>query len=683
MYVSLQLPFKSLGVDYQKIAYERSTSSTSNSSAPPTPGGPPVNRLPPIEKVAPPQITQNVRAMFETGELPDLHEVKKMEITVHENKGAGVFENEPTPREGVTRETDETKDEFKEGYTRELRTMWLNKENEGPTVIERAPVKLAEDEGCILENEPTTRDDVLRESDLKEDPNAVLSQGHASSLREKFLNINDDFPKERGPVKLFDENDTGPVVFENVPSAPRADVVRDVEEKGVKVQRGKARNLKTFFSNQPEYQKENRPLDIAQDGGIVLESQPVVRSDVVRESDMSESDKSIRFEAGRSRNMASMWQNRRDEFQPKEFKMDVSSDGPTVIENEPTVREDVVRESQPLNEQITPGEGHLRQMATRFLGQDEDDGRRGPKEMIQIERGDEPDVVENEPVVRTDVIKCESSYSTEGPEVQSGLAKGLVNQWLNTNDEMLLAAKMNGSNKPRWQIEFEEAQRQKAEMADEEEEQNAIDGVDPDEVNDQNVLIPDRHTSSMRTRWIQMQEEEEARLRKDRCPEVMPGPKRGKLRNLTDHLNTEPPPPQEAPPPPTKPTKSSKSGKGKKSKEPPPQPQPSKPSKQKSALAAKAAVFNKTPKPNVFLWGQRKKAEPEPEPEPEPEKPKSKLHAKFGNKFAMFESEPSESKPAPRFGKKIVAPEPEPEPEPPKPAKAISKRAAYAKFLNK
>lgn len=507
------LPFKSLGVDYTKVAYERSLSQSS--SGPHSPRQIPINRLPEAEKVAPPQITQNVRAMFETGQLPDIHQVKKMEIQINEERGAGVFENSPTPLEGVVRESDHENEEFKEGYTKELRSMWLNKENEQPQYKQRAPVKLAEDEGCILENEPQRREDVVREADNHEDPKQILAQGHAQNMRQKFMNGNDSQPKERAPIKLYDENDATPCVYENQPEAPRADVVRDAGEEGIRVQRGKAKNLKTFFMSQPEYQKENKPLDIAQDGGIVLENDPKQRADVVRESDMAESDKSIRFEAGRSRNLASMWQNRKEEYQPKQFKMDISGDEPSVLENEPEVREDVIRESHVLEQEVALGEGHARKLATRFLSQNDDDNRKGPKDMIKIERGCEPDVVENTPEERTDVVKC--GYGDENDlTVESGHARGLVTKWLGTNDEVILAAKKQGT-KPQWQIELEEAQRQKEQMGEEEEDE--YDGIDPDDINDHQQIIPEQHTSSLRSHWLQMQEEEEARRRKDRCPE--------------------------------------------------------------------------------------------------------------------------------------------------------------------
>jgi len=52
-----------------------------------------------VEKVAPPEITKNVRRMFESGEIADRHQVPKRIVRIEDEmavESSGVFENQPT-----------------------------------------------------------------------------------------------------------------------------------------------------------------------------------------------------------------------------------------------------------------------------------------------------------------------------------------------------------------------------------------------------------------------------------------------------------------------------------------------------------------------------------------------------------------------------------------------------------
>ncbi|CAD5120850.1 DgyrCDS9402 [Dimorphilus gyrociliatus] len=290
----------------------------------------PVNRRV-VEKVAPPAIAQNVRKMFETGEIPDVHEVRKTKIDLRAKDG-GVFENEPCVRNDVIRGNDTSMDELKsleKGTAKTLKNKWMNistEEKESKEKKKKDPIKLFNESECtpiVAENQPVVRDDVTK-SDYVPD-NLDFERGKIKNLGNYFKEAAQEqnttkTAVKNGPIRI--EKSHEPTVHENQP-VKREDVFREdySQDDREVLEKGKAKTLaKTFLESQKDNKGERKqPIVIDKAAGpTVLENQPEFRDDVVREdcSDLEELRK-ISSEKGKIKNMASSFISRKDQEKPQ------------------------------------------------------------------------------------------------------------------------------------------------------------------------------------------------------------------------------------------------------------------------------------------------------------------------------------------------------------------------------
>ena len=548
-----------MGVDYTKLQYQdkadpsRSPSSPSRWNQSPKHIPPPVNRTV-VEKVAPPEITKARKALFEKGEFEDSHKPKKTTIILKEAMDGGVFENNPEQIDGVVREADMLEDEqqavLERGHTKNLLDKFTRASQD--EYRPRVPIKLDEDEGKVLESTPVVRDDVVRETDnINQEP--VLEKGKARNLRERFSNYQ-EAPKEQKVIKLYDDDQAQPVVVENEPEPVSADVVRSTEAEinDVQIAKGRAKNLKSFFTNREETVVEKAPIKIDKDEGIVLESNPVVRDDVIRETDALEEQ--VKIEAGRTRNMKSMWQDKQEEEAdpdryrkaPKKepIKLDVAPEGLIVLENQPVVRDDVVR-GDPVDEVVPVRRGQIRNIAGAFVPKEEETPK-GPREMIKIDRSEGPVVVENQPEEYAgDVVRGSTDTSIT---VDAGKTKNMVSHWLTKQEEEENAKKERG-DKPFWLLEMEKAKENAGGVFENEPEvREDLLKEDLDPLEHQSI-IPQGKGKSMKDLWAaKMQEEEQ---------------KNKPLEVISRKKKKEPPPPPPPKPKPKAPSpKSKRRGRG-------------------------------------------------------------------------------------------------------------------------
>jgi hypothetical protein len=416
----------------------------------------PVNRQP-VEKVAPPEITKNVRRMFESGELPDRHEVRRTPLPTEEPLPveSGVFENEPVQNEGVVRGGDNVPgDEVQRGLTKSLLSQWQTKGSE-QFRTDRPPINIAEAEGRVAENEPVRRPDVVREDDT--DYLAGLpSRGQAKLLRQQWT-AKGDAAAAAGPAKdakaqfLADvaaaEAAERSAVLENEP-VRRSDVLREDDNlEEVWLRKGYTRDLAGFWSAPRDAANTGsdtprRPIELPRGDGAesaVVENEPKRLDGVVRADDPAGDESIAAVEKGRARTMVGLWQNRQTE-QPKvrepfRLDMDVSTSDAGVFENAPVALEGVVRSTDAVDE-VMGQRGLIRNIAERFQRPDAADQQqrpRGPpRDMIVIDRADGPAVLENEPApVRADVVRSDPGSFIDVPPVERGTTRNLVACWKN------------------------------------------------------------------------------------------------------------------------------------------------------------------------------------------------------------------------------------------------------------
>ena len=502
------------------------------------PVGTPVNRIL-VQKIAPPKVATSMRQLFETGQVPDLQKkVQKLEINREDARESGIYENEPTTREGVVRESDEVVEGevLTEGAAKNIVHAWKDITAQRGTDHKMATIKIDTSKSgpSECENQPVRLDNVIREQDTLNEV-VVPEDGYTDKLRYKFL-YPEETKLERGPIKLV-EREGERAVFENEPAAPREGVIRsDYEEEQMSYESGYIRNVTGFFAGvSDDKPKQSAPIVIDRSNMMVLENQPTTRDDVVRESDVQDVDAQLSIEQGRTRNLASRWQNMKDEGpQRGPFQMDLAPEA-GVLENEPVVLDNVIRCDAQTEDVMLPGApGRIKSIATRFVSPSRELGER--KGMIDIDMAPESGVVENTPAERDpSIVKCDD-FTPDQCEVQvsQGTATNLHQKWRQHEEDHLrirTALDFQGEDKPVWIKELES----KGNGGVYENQPDFREGVvretdcNPDETDGE--VIPSNFSRSMKNMWLTREDQLDRELQESRryIPEVKKGDGRLKM----------------------------------------------------------------------------------------------------------------------------------------------------------
>ena len=330
----------------------------------------------------------------------DVVEVNKAAIKINEGDGL-VAESEPITRTGVLKENDDviSTDVVKKGTTKALLNQWTTQKQSGPSKKE---IVISQSDGHIAENQPATREDVVRESDIQL-ADLMVSKGTTQNLLKKWT--------------------TG------ANSAVKQDNEEAAEiSKSVKGMTKKLLNQWTEKSDEA-YVPSRKSITIEADAGCVAENVPIVRDNVVR-SDESSFDLEI-VRKGWAKNLTNQWNTgslstaTKDESQEK--KIIINEDGGCIAENDPSPkREDVVREDQRTEDQL-PLKGQTSFLKQQLISRKHDTSvRKEPIKLCEDSR-DEKIVAENEPLKRDDVAReedvCEEIIH------KRGFAKSMVGFW--------------------------------------------------------------------------------------------------------------------------------------------------------------------------------------------------------------------------------------------------------------
>ena len=557
-FLSLQLSYSRPGLEHTKAQYESNASRVKEPlpplspisplsqghlarwDAPPSPTQVPVNRHV-VEKIAAPK-TQNVRAMFESGAIADLHEVRKTRIADEETPESGVYENEPEQRSDILRESDQAEEGFRRGQTRSIVEEW-GSAGERVAAVERAPIELAGDAGAVVESVPEVLSGVLRESDGGEE--ALPSRGHASAVVGRW-GAPAEAGESRREVQLVEDRDqAGPAVCENVPDVRGDDVVRcDEMSDDVTFDQGRTRNLADYWATRRDDEGAVRRTQIdlvpGNAGPSVLENEPTVRDDICREGD--DEGEGVCLREGHTRSIASRWQSPQETTAGARkplFRMDLS-DAPAVIENEPMQLDgSVVTGDCYTAPAAAVRPGQIRNIADRFNRPSEERANWSVPDMIQLDQSSGPTVVENEPTApRRDVVRSDSLYSDDVADVTGGRTRSMLDQWrsMEADGGGSVSSRSGAGGKPLWVQEIEASTEPS--VYENTPRSLAADVVREVDYNEAADLIPDRHTRSMKTMWAERDSEAESqrgggsstpqvkgiRVRRGRAPAKEPEP---------------------------------------------------------------------------------------------------------------------------------------------------------------
>lgn len=233
-------------------------------------------------------------------------------------------------------------------------------------------------------------------------------------------------------------------VFESQPAVVDDNVVRDTGEyvsPSSEVQQGLTKSLLSQWQakGNEEFRVERRPIVVAEAEGVVIENQPAPqRPDVVRQE---YNDPSAELPApGQARLLRQRFASRDDQPTPKkdakaavlaEVAAAADSGAPSVIENVPDRRPDVVREEDTV-EEVWLRKGYTRDLAGFWSSPQQNSSAAAPRAPIELPKASAgPTVYENEPSALDDTVVRGGEYVEEPVSVEKGRAKSMVNRWQN------------------------------------------------------------------------------------------------------------------------------------------------------------------------------------------------------------------------------------------------------------
>ena len=346
---------------------------------------------------------------------------EKLPIVVAEDEGK-VVENEPIRRPGVVHSDDvyEEGEFVQRGTTKSLLNRWTNPVSDQP-VTQRRPIVVAEDEGRILESEPARRTDVVHADEFESEADVVQKGTTKSLLSQWKCKGTEEFKTERKVINIAEAEGK---VAENEPLR-RSDVVHADDVQQDQVQRGMAKSLMSEWSKKgtEEFIVERKPIILAEAEGKVAENEPLRRCDVVHSDDVQQDQ----VQRGMARSLMTEWSKKgTEEFIVERKPIILAEAEGKVAESEPIRRDDVIHH----DDLDTAGESVSKGLTKNLLsqwtvkGSEEFVAEKKPIVVAEVEG----QVVENEPTVRTDVVHSDE-ISTEGETIRRGTTKTLLTQW--------------------------------------------------------------------------------------------------------------------------------------------------------------------------------------------------------------------------------------------------------------
>ncbi|XP_067654693.1 uncharacterized protein [Haliotis asinina] len=375
---------------------------------------------------------------------------------------AGIFENQPQDYEGVVKSGQEVEDILPErGSAKNIaqrfkqmesspssaakgkREITPDRNTRGEYVSEpRAHVEIYEGkaEAGVFENRPAERSDVVRSEDILDEP--IPERGFARNVASKFREMEHTMkspPPTPNRVKEITPPREGisSGVYESQPQTSPDVVSENFQVDEVVPEKGFARNLVSRFK---EIEQENSKVAVSSRRGItpprsetgvfenqpqefipdynqkidsgIAENNPEVRSDVAKESDPAKYGEELP-ERGTARNLVSHWK----QVESQSGKQSPGS-GIRTKEFTPPREEERVKA---LRGQLSPGAGQFESVSPNDLPG-------------QYQQQVEPGVFENQPVVRTDVVSEAQTDWTEGMPKENA-AKKMVAKFKNIQAE--------------------------------------------------------------------------------------------------------------------------------------------------------------------------------------------------------------------------------------------------------
>ena len=331
------------------------------------------------------------------------------------------------------------------------------------------------------------------------------------SLKDRFKPQDGKDHSPVGRLRGRDVKDNSPVQKQDS---------KDEDDEESKYRWGRSEELQGFWSNVKDDPKRVKKTNVARDMHgvpIVLENEPVELEGVIKCTVETSADRQVDLESGHTANLASRFLQFQEDSsktsKPKKtFQMELASEGPVILENEPEHRDDVVRCDEQREDVIPGSSGRTRAFAERFSNWKEEDDHK-VKKTIEIERATGSCVIENEPEERDDVVK---SGGPSGWEIDfaavAGRTSNLLSQWSknidgDSDEDDDDSSPNKKKDKPFWLQEIAAARNTKDVYENDPDELEGVlreQDINPDETQ---INLQTGHAKNMRSMWATREQE--------------------------------------------------------------------------------------------------------------------------------------------------------------------------------
>ena len=357
----------------------------------------------------------------------------------HENKSTKEIlqktKNEEEIKKKDKDEEEQKKKEEKEasvletGFAKKIMNKLIT-ETQTKTVEKR--IKLVVDDSAPEALEAEKEEEGEENEKSAETAMQVVREGTAKQLVDKWKTNEIIRSSNESRVRVEIKEEDGKVA-ESVPEEREGGVVR-ADEGGdvVTVEKGATRGLLNQWQNRPQQSSVGkRQIVISEDDGRVVESEPVVREDVVRSADPNEM---LPVEKGKTKSLLNNWQNMRSK-EPVKKKIEINEDDGRCVESEPVLNPDVVREVDRLDNEVAIPKGKTGKLLGQWQQHTSQGSEGSSRDRTPLQGSEGEGRVAGGFSGSSDVVREGDEEDGSLRAVQRGTAKNLAEQWQKMDED--------------------------------------------------------------------------------------------------------------------------------------------------------------------------------------------------------------------------------------------------------
>ena len=373
------------------------------------------------EKISSPKIDEKFSNLnLNTENIKYDGELKKIS-----NVEAETIENQTTDEKEETKTEDQNRT-LEVGYAKNIMNKLI--QDTQSKVVEKR-IKLIVDDS-VIETDLEKNDETENESKKRVDT-TVVEEGRAKELLNKW-NANEIIRSSNETKTRVEIREEDGKIAESSPEMKEG-VVRADETLGpINVEKGTTRGLLDQWQNRSQDNVVGKKqIVICEEDGKIAESEPVRRDDVVR---CDEVEHQVSVAKGSTKQLLNSWKNMKDK-QVKKTNVEIKEEDGRCVESEPVQNPDVIRADDKIDYNGSITKGKTSQLLGQWQNQSSLGSGSSSRDRTPL-FVDEQDgkVVENQPAM-SDMAREGYDEDTSLKSVQRGTANNLKLQWQKMNEE--------------------------------------------------------------------------------------------------------------------------------------------------------------------------------------------------------------------------------------------------------